>query len=86
MSLAIAEETRELQDRIKAKDAEIAHLHGVISRIGGIVASVPLGELAPRQPAPRLPEEVRQQIEPEDSPGPSVDLSEEDDMGTGRWV
>ena len=85
LSLAIAEETKELQDRLREKDAEIVRLHGVISQIGRIVAGVPLAE-TPRLPAPKLPDEIREQIDVSESTGPETDLAGGDNMGAGRWV
>ncbi len=82
LNSAIAEATAELRETVKRKDQEIAGLHSVIRQIVGIASAVSFVEAraipAPMHHAPPPEVELPQ--------GPRVDLSEEDNLGEGRWA
>lgn len=77
---AIAEETSQLQGDLRAANATISQLHAVLRNIS-IMAHNAQGAAQAQTIAP-LPLVVEAPI----PSGPSTDLSDEDNMGDGRWV
>lgn len=80
---AISEETGALLSELKAERAETTRLRGVLANISAMAVanatSVPVGRSAPRPTVLEVNETPLPQ-------GPKVDLSEEDNLGEGRWA